>query len=84
MQYIDYLGFFAGALILASLVPQIIKSWKTKETKDISLAMFVIYLIGVVAWLIYGILIKNLPMTVTNIICLFLASINLCLKIKYK
>ncbi len=83
MNSIDYIGFIAGALILISMVPQIIKSWRTKQTKDISLLMFIIYVVGVTTWLIYGLFLGSYPIIATNSINLVLASTNLFLKIKY-
>jgi len=83
MAFIDIIGYAAGALILISLVPQIIKSWRTKSTKDISLLRYIIYTFGVVLWLSYGIILRNGPMILTNSINLCLASSILFLKIKY-
>ena len=52
MAYIDIMGYIAGALVVASLLPQVIKSWKTKSTKDISILRYTLYeivgLIGVI------------------------------------
>jgi MtN3 and saliva related transmembrane protein len=46
MAFIDLIGFLAGATVAISLVPQVLKSWKTKSTKDISLAWTLIYILG--------------------------------------
>jgi MtN3 and saliva related transmembrane protein len=83
MNYIDVIGYIAGFLTLTSLIPQIIKSWKTKSTKDISLLRYIIYIIGIIMWLIYGIVLTNGPMIITNSISLTLASSILFLKLKY-
>jgi MtN3 and saliva related transmembrane protein len=83
MNYTDILGYIAGFLILISLVPQIIKSWKTKSTKDISLLRYIIYIIGIIMWLIYGVVLVNGPMIIANSINLVLASSILYLKLKY-
>lgn len=81
---IDILGYIAGILIVVSLIPQIIKSWKTKSTKDLSLVRYLVYVSGVVMWLVYGIVINNGPMIVMNTINLTLASSVVYLKLKYK
>ena len=78
------LGFAAGALTTLALLPQAIKSWKTKSTKDISFAWIIVLIVGVALWLIYGILIDSLPIMVANIFTLILSSIILILKINYK
>ena len=81
---VDTIGYIAGILIIISLVPQIIKSWKTKSTTDLSLTRYLIYVAGVVMWLVYGIVISNNPMIVMNTINLTLALSVVYLKLKYK
>ena len=80
---INYIGFFAGFCTTMAFVPQTIKAWKTNSTKDISLLMFLIFITGVIFWLIYGILIFKLPLIVANAITLILAISILVAKIKY-
>ena len=84
VDYVMILGFAAGALTTLALLPQAIKSWKTKSTKDISFAWIIVLIVGVALWLIYGILIDSLPIMVANIFTLILSSIILILKINYK
>ena len=84
MPYVDIIGYAAGFLILISIIPQIIKTWKTKSTKDLSLLMYIIYISGVLLWLIYGIVIINGPMILINSINLVLASSMLYLKLRYR
>jgi MtN3 and saliva related transmembrane protein len=79
----DFLGYAAGFFILISIIPQIVKSWKTKSTKDLSLSRYLIYILGVILWLIYGIILKNNPMIIINSINLCLASSIVYLKLKY-
>jgi MtN3 and saliva related transmembrane protein len=83
MPFVDIIGYLAGLLILISIIPQILKSWKTKSTKDISLLRYLIYVAGVVLWLVYGILLINGPMIIVNSINLILASTVIYLKVKY-
>jgi len=83
MSYIDILGYTAGILVVISLLPQVIKSWKTKSTKDISLLRYVIYVIGLVLWVTYAVIIKNGPVAVMNGLGLVLAVSILYLKIKH-
>lgn len=83
MPILDILGYTAGIFIVISLIPQIIKSWKTKSTKDLSLPRYLIYIIGIILWFVYGLIIRNGPMIVMNAINLALAFSILSLKIKY-
>lgn len=80
---IDLLGYGAGMLVVISLLPQVIKSWKTKSTKDISLWRYIIYVIGLTLWVTYAVLIQNGPVAVMNVVGLVFASSILYLKIKY-
>lgn len=84
MVYIDILGYIAGILVVISLLPQVIKSWKTKSTKDISLLRYIVYVIGLILWIAYALIIKNIPVGLMNSIGLVLATSILYLKIKYK
>lgn len=84
MPIVDIIGYAAGFFILISIIPQIIKSWKTKSTKDLSLPKYIIYTSGVLLWLIYGIVITNGPMILINSINIVLASSMLYLKLRYK
>jgi len=81
---INYVGFFAAFCTTISFLPQVIKVYKTKSTKDISLYMFLIFTMGTFCWLIYGILESSLPIIIANTITLILSAIILLYKIKFK
>lgn len=83
MIYIDILGYIAGILVVISLLPQAIKSWKTKSTKDISLLRYIIYVTGLILWITYAVIINNGPVAVMNSVGLVLALSILYLKLKY-
>ena len=84
MPTIDFfIGLLAGLLCTVSFLPQVIKAFKTKQTKDLSLATFSIFSLGVSLWLIYGILIKQIPIILTNAMILILALLILIMKVKY-
>ena len=84
MTLITVLGLLAALLTTISNIPQVIKSWKTKKTRDVSLFMYILLVAGVFTWLIYGFLINDLPLILANFITLILVSSVLFLKIKYK
>ena len=81
---IKYIGFFAAFCTTIAFLPQAIKVYKSKSTKDISLSMFLIFTIGVLSWLIYGLIISDLPVILANAITLILSSIILFYKIRFK
>ena len=84
MAYAEFIGFAAGTLTSLAFLPQVIKVWKTKSTKDISLIMFIVLCIGAFLWFIYGIIINSLPVILANAITFVLAIIILIFKIRYK
>lgn len=83
MEIITILGLLAGALTTISFIPQVMKTWKFKETKDISLLMYIIFFTGILLWFSYGVLIDNTPIIVANGVSLVLVFIVLSLKIRY-
>ena len=81
---LKYIGFFAAFCTTIAFLPQALKVWKTKSTKDISLYMFIIFTIGVFSWLVYGIIISDLPIILANVVTLILSLFILVFKLKYK
>lgn len=82
-SYITIIGLLAGTLTTISFFPQVIKTIKTKETKDLSLTMYIVLATGIFLWTTYGVLIKDVPVILANSISFVLASIILILKIRY-
>lgn len=83
MNWIIYIGYLAGTLTTFAQLPQIFKSLKTKKTTDISLFMYITLVIGVILWLLYGILINDFPLILANLITLIIVTIILILKVRY-
>lgn len=81
---IQMLGLIAGACTTLAFLPQVIKTWKSRSAKDLSLSMFSIFTIGVSLWLVYGILDQNVPVIAANLITLMLAATLLVLKFRFK
>ncbi|MDZ7691728.1 MAG: SemiSWEET transporter [Balneolaceae bacterium] len=77
------LGLLAGTLTTIAFVPQVIKTWKSKSAKDLSLGMYLIFCSGVVLWFIYGILTSDLPVMLANGVTLVLAMSILYFKLVY-
>jgi len=82
MNYTEILGYVAATCTTTAFIPQAYKIYKTQHTKDISLGMFVLLISGVVAWLIYGIIIKSNPIIAANTITLVLDLYIIYTKIK--
>lgn len=66
MNYLDIIGLFAGTCVTISVIPQILKVWRTKKVKAISLKTFSILTFGIGVWIVYGILKNDLPIIITN------------------
>ena len=84
MDYVTMIGLAAAAITVVSLFPQLVKIWKTKSTKDISLGMFLLFCGGVFLWFVYGILMQDLPIIIANFLGFIQTLIILILKVKYK
>ncbi len=84
MDYLTILGLIAGLCTTASFLPQVIKSWRSHRTRDISLVTFLVMSTGILLWLFYGIIKTDLPIILANGITFILVLIILVLKIKYK
>lgn len=80
---VDILGYVAGLITAFTFLPQVLKTWKTKSAKDVSLAMFVIALSNQVLWLAFGILREDPVIIITNAVMLVMTSIMIALKLKY-
>jgi len=79
----EWLGYTAAVLTTSSFIPQAVMTIRTRNTRGISLAMYVIFTLGVAFWLGYGIFIGSTPMICANTITLGLAVTILSLKLRY-
>ncbi len=84
MEHVTFLGLIAGALTTISFLPQVIKIYKTKHAKDLSMPMWVIFLTGTILWIAYGVLTESAPVIFTNIVICALCSSIIIMKIMYK
>ena len=83
MNYIEIIGFGAAILTTAAFLPQVYKTWQTKDVSSLSLPMLILFFIGIVTWLIYGFL-KNSPsMIFANSITVVSSFLLMYFKIKY-
>lgn len=82
MQLVTLVGMLAGTLTTIAYVPQVVKSWRTGSTSDVSLPMFAIMVSGVMLWVIYGMFVRDIPIVAANGVTLLLAGAILILKIR--
>ncbi|MBT3553100.1 MAG: SemiSWEET transporter [Rhodospirillaceae bacterium] len=77
------IGFAAALLTTIAFLPQAVKIWRSRSSRDVSLSMAVILLIGVVLWLTYGLLRADPPIIAANVVTLFLAGSILVGKLRF-
>ena len=77
-------GYVAATLTTLAFVPQAIKTLRTRDTRSISLHMYVVFTIGVAFWLMYGIVLHSWPMIIANIVTLGLSATILGMKLRWK
>lgn len=80
----EIIGLIAGVLTTSAFVPQVYKTWKSKSAESLSLTMYLVFFIGIILWLIYGIHIKSLGMILANTVTAFLALLLIFFKLRYK
>lgn len=79
-----FIGLVAATLTTLSFLPQALKAWRTKSAGDLSFGTFSMFCVGVVLWLVYGILLGDLPIILSNVVTFFLASSILVQMIVYR
>ncbi len=84
MSFTTIIGLFASALTAFSLIPQLIKLIKKKESKDLSVVMLSVLISGLGIWIYYGFLKKDAIIIVSNAIACLINAITLVLAIYYK
>jgi MtN3 and saliva related transmembrane protein len=84
MDLVYVLGLSAGACTTIAFLPQVVKTWKSRSAKDLSLGMFSLFCFGVLQWLVYGIFQKDIPVIAANLITLILAATLLVFKLRFK
>ncbi len=83
MTGVEILGYAAGAITCLTFLPQVIKTWQSKSAKDVSLNMFLIAALNEVMWIIYGALLNNWVIILTNAVVLCMSMIMIWLKFRY-
>ena len=79
----DLIGYLGGFFIMISFIPQVIKSYKTKSVKDLSMTMIITTIIGSIFWVTYGVIIKSMPVAIMNGIFGLIVINQFYLKIRY-
>ncbi|MFN2637269.1 MAG: SemiSWEET family sugar transporter [Gemmatimonadaceae bacterium] len=79
-----YLGYLAGFLTVLSFLPQVIRTWRTKRTGDLSMGMFAIIITASVLWIVYGAIATDWPIILTNTGMIALNGALVTAKVRYR
>tara|TARA_Y100001978_G_scaffold95757_1_gene85818 strand:- start:62 stop:328 length:267 start_codon:yes stop_codon:yes gene_type:complete len=80
---VEFFGYFAAILTTLAFLPQLIKTLRTKKAEDVSLITLIMFLTGVLSWIIYGYNISSTPILIANIITFILNLLILIFKITF-
>lgn len=79
----EWAGYVAAAMTTLAFVPQAAKTIRTRDTRSISLGMYVVFTAGIAMWLVYGIALHSMPMILSNIVTFLLSATILGLKLRH-
>jgi len=80
---VEAIGYGAATLTTLAFLPQLVKTWRSRSAKDVSLGTFLMFTLGVLLWLVYGLLLGVWPMILANSLTLLFAATILGLKLRY-
>ncbi|MBS0473058.1 MAG: SemiSWEET family sugar transporter [Proteobacteria bacterium] len=80
---ITLIGLAAAFCTTVAFLPQVIRSWRTRSTADLSLSMFLIFTTGIALWLVYGLFMHDLPLIAANGVTLVLSGTILFFKLRH-
>jgi len=78
-----WIGLAAGFLTSIAVIPQVVRTWRTKHARDISIWQPSILIMGMLLWLIYGSLLHDLPLIAANVFSISCYIVLLGMKIVY-
>lgn len=80
---VNAIGLMAAVCTTVSFVPQLIRVWRLRSAREISLIMFLIFSLGTFLWLLYGIFIHSVPVILANAVTMALSLAILALKLRF-
>ena len=76
-------GLGAAFCTTVAFLPQVVRAWRTRSTADLSLGMFLIFTMGIFLWLVYGLMLRDVPLIAANGTTFVLSATILYLKLRY-
>ena len=83
-RFADVVGYCAAALTTLAFVPQVLKSWRSKSVDDLSGVTLLAYALGVLLWLLYGIILGSTPIIAANTATFGLIGTLAALKLRHR
>ena len=83
MDTITLIGFAAGGLTTLSFIPQVVKTARTRSTRDLSGPMLLAFLVGLALWAYYGLQVGSVPIVSANVITIGLVGSILVMKVRF-
>lgn len=82
MDRLAVIGLLAGPVTTSGFVPQVIKGYRSGSMSDVSLFMPLLFMVGMILWLIYGVFLGDLPVVPWNGMAIILSSVLMALKVR--
>ena len=83
MDKVEIIGIIAAVLTTSAFLPQVYKTWKTKNAKALSMPMLILFFVGIILWFVYGILINSFSLIIANGITIVSYTFLIYFKIRY-
>ena len=81
---ITHIGLLAGAITSAAAIPQVVRTYRTRHARDLSIWQPILLDVGMLLWLIYGICLKDLPLILANAFSILCYSLLIIMKVYFK
>ena len=83
-EYLSVLGYVAGTITVMSFLPQVLRAWRTRQTRDLSMGMFTLLVTAGTLWMVYGAINRDWPVVATNGGMVALNASLVMAKLRYK
>ena len=77
------IGYLAAVLTTAAFVPQVVHTWRSKSTGDLSLGMLTSFTSGLLLWLVFGVALRSAPIIAANATTLTLNVLLIAMRLRY-
>ncbi|EKE78095.1 SemiSWEET family sugar transporter [Oceanibaculum indicum] len=81
---VELVGGIAAVLTTLSFLPQVLKAWRSRSARDVSLLMLLLFLAGVLLWLCYGLALGSMPLILANAVTAVLILAILAAKLRFR